>query len=203
MCRKTNSYWALTDKSYWLEKHNLSGCHCYNKQTKEDHLQKLTLLTSLTLTVKFHVLLIQALFQELIQNNRDIFNFEVWVKCLHFVVSSGAFCQHFKVVCVCVCQLGGHFLLTGQSRLWELGGEEGRWQWGVEVQLPQSHGTTQQDNKPALSLSLHVSFAISVSLYLYLSAAESGNRNLKAASGFHILSALPLMVVDTQSIYLA
>lgn len=63
----------------------------------------------------------------------------------------------------------------------------------------QAQGTTQQDNKSSLSLSMF----LSPSLSLFLSPAESGNRNLKAASSFHILSTLLLMVLDTQRIFLA
>lgn len=62
----------------------------------------------------------------------------------------------------------------------------------------QSHGTTQQDNKPSLSL-FFFSLHLSVLFCLFLSAVESGKRNLS----FHILSAPPLIALDTQSIYLA
>lgn len=72
----------------------------------------------------------------------------------------------------------------------------------------QTHGTTQQDNKlsPSLPPSLpppHLPFFLSLHLsaYLFPSASESGNRNLKAASSFHILSALPLIALDTPTAF--
>lgn len=67
----------------------------------------------------------------------------------------------------------------------------------------QTHGTTQQDNKLSPSLppsSSPASFSLPPS-HLFPSASESGNRNLKVASSFHILSALPLIALDTPTAF--
>lgn len=71
----------------------------------------------------------------------------------------------------------------------------------------QTHGTTQQDNKlspslpPSHLLTCHFFLSLHLSAYLFPSASESGNRNLKAASSFHILSALPLIALDTPTAF--
>lgn len=128
---------------------------CFRQiQMEEHHLLKVKFsLCEVLLYFRCHVMLIQAYFQDQIQTQWDIFNSEVCMKWLHSVVSWGASCQLLDVCLkVCFCQLGGHFLQTGQSRHWQLR-EEGGWQWAVEVQLllvTRDHTTRQ--HTPSLSI---------------------------------------------------
>ena len=85
-------------------------------------------------------------------------------------------------VCVCVCvSAGGTLPANRPEQALRAGAEGGGGGRRMAVRrggaaTSQSHGTTQQDNKPS-------SLSISVSLSLFLSAAECGKRNLRAASG--------------------
>lgn len=185
------------------------------RETKEHHLPKLTLLNLLSPHSSLNVMRCSFRPSSKIEFRHTGIPFNShaeWNVCIFggHCRSGGAFCQHFKVmcvcVCVCVCQLGGHFLLTGQSRLWEPGRrkEDGTEAWRCSSLTDTRDHTTRQQTlslPPSHLLTCHFFLSLHLSAYLFPSASESGNRNLKAASSFHILSALPLIALDTPTAF--